>query len=184
MVYFEWLLETPRPFLFLGWRYRRSRRNPSQNPTKSQKTVQKTLGKWLYLSGYILAHFGGHKIETVGFMRHFQRSLSRRSWLLSFGFFSAGAPSNKSRLSAKAERGLGTSGRSPRERGTSEASGERLPKRPWKVDAHPFEIWSNMWFWHNDICQKEKSCTWSNRSSVKIKTKHSTASDVDVTEIE
>ena len=29
----------------------------------------------LYLSGYILAHFGGHKVETVGFMRHFQRSL-------------------------------------------------------------------------------------------------------------
>ena len=39
-----------------------------------------------------------------------------------------------------------------------------------------------MWFWHNNICQKEKSCTWSNRSSVKIKTKHSTASDVNVTE--
>ena len=28
-----------------------------------------------YLSGYILVHFGGHKIKTVGFMRHFQRSL-------------------------------------------------------------------------------------------------------------
>ena len=26
----------------------------------------------LYLSGYILVHFGGHKIETVGFTRHFQ----------------------------------------------------------------------------------------------------------------
>ena len=30
----------------------------------------------------------------------------------------------------EAERRLGTSGRSPRERGTSEASGVRLPERP------------------------------------------------------
>ena len=33
------------------------------------------------------------------------------------------------------------------------------------------------------MCQKENSCTWSNRSSVKIKTKHSTASDVNVTKV-
>ena len=32
----------------------------------------------LYLSGYILARFGGNNIETVGFMRHFQRSLKIR----------------------------------------------------------------------------------------------------------
>ena len=25
----------------------------------------------LHLSGYLLGHFGGHKIETVGFKRHF-----------------------------------------------------------------------------------------------------------------
>ena len=57
---------------------KRSRKNPSQNPTKSHQTAQLPLGKWTL---FIWLHFGafwGHKIETVGFMRHFQRSLKIR----------------------------------------------------------------------------------------------------------
>ena len=77
--------------------------------------------------------------------------------------FSAGESRKRSHLSTKQREGL------VRVRGTSDVSCERLPERPWQVDAHPFEIWSNKWMCRKDMCQKGKGCLWSNHSQVKIK---------------